>query len=84
MPSDHTAELNSLFPEREHNSRRGFLVTKYSQAGMEWSLLDRVILDEERLGLRWGGCGIVAGSEPEQELAESNAKLVPMRDALQS
>ena len=27
MPSDHTAELNSLFPEQEHNSRRGFLVT---------------------------------------------------------
>ena len=43
---------------------RGFLVTKYSQAGMEWSLLDRVNLDEERLGLRWGGCGIFQG-DPE-------------------
>ena len=31
----------------------------------------------------FAGCGIVAGSEPERELAESNAKLVPMRDALQ-
>ncbi|MEP6852458.1 MAG: isochorismate synthase [bacterium] len=28
------------------------------------------------------GCGIVAGSNPVEELAESNAKLVPMRDAL--
>ncbi|GAB3590237.1 chorismate-binding protein [Angustibacter peucedani] len=28
------------------------------------------------------GCGIVAGSDPEAELAESDAKLVPMRDAL--
>ncbi len=27
MPSDQTAELNSLFPEQENNSRRGFLVT---------------------------------------------------------
>jgi menaquinone-specific isochorismate synthase len=30
----------------------------------------------------FAGCGIVAGSDPGEELAESNAKLVPMRDAL--
>jgi menaquinone-specific isochorismate synthase len=30
----------------------------------------------------FAGCGIVAGSDPEEELAESSAKLVPMRDAL--
>jgi len=30
----------------------------------------------------FAGCGIVAGSDPQAELAESNAKLVPMRDAL--
>ncbi|MDN5790676.1 MAG: isochorismate synthase [Micrococcales bacterium] len=30
----------------------------------------------------YAGCGIVAGSDPESELAESAAKLVPMRDAL--
>ncbi len=30
----------------------------------------------------FAGCGIVAGSDPAAELAESNAKLVPMRDAL--
>ncbi len=30
----------------------------------------------------FAGCGIVAGSDPEAELAESDAKLVPMRDAL--
>ena len=32
----------------------------------------------------FAGCGIVAGSQPLHELAESNAKLVPMRDALHS
>ena len=37
--------------------------------------------DPRRIRL-FAGCGIVAGSEPERELAESNAKLVPMRDAL--
>ncbi len=30
----------------------------------------------------FAGCGIVAGSDPEAELAEAGAKLVPMRDAL--
>lgn len=35
----------------------------------------------ERLRL-YAGCGVVAGSDPEAELAESAAKLVPMRDAL--
>lgn len=30
----------------------------------------------------FAGCGIVAGSDPEAELAESQAKFVPMRDAL--
>ena len=38
--------------------------------------------DPRRLRL-FAGCGIVAGSQPLHELAESNAKLVPMRDALQ-
>ncbi|MEO5983741.1 MAG: isochorismate synthase [Pedococcus sp.] len=30
----------------------------------------------------FAGCGIVAGSDPDSEVAESDAKLVPMRDAL--
>ncbi|MDR6863781.1 isochorismate synthase [Phycicoccus sp. 3266] len=30
----------------------------------------------------FAGCGIVAGSDPDAEVAESDAKLVPMRDAL--
>jgi hypothetical protein len=46
------------------DGRRGFLFTKYSQQGMEWALLDRVPLGEERLGLRWGGYGIYQG-DPE-------------------
>jgi menaquinone-specific isochorismate synthase len=31
----------------------------------------------------YAGCGIVAGSNPEKELEESNAKMIPMRSALQ-
>ena len=30
----------------------------------------------------FAGAGIVAGSVPESEVAESDAKLIPMRDAL--
>ncbi|HXU97105.1 MAG TPA: isochorismate synthase [Jiangellaceae bacterium] len=37
--------------------------------------------DPARLRL-FAGCGIVAGSDPEAELSESAAKLIPMRDAL--
>ena len=37
--------------------------------------------DPRRLRL-FAGCGIVAGSKPQDELAETHAKLVPMRDAL--
>lgn len=32
----------------------------------------------------YAGCGIVAGSDPEREYAESQAKLLPMRNALES
>ena len=46
------------------DGRQGFLITKYSQGGMEWALLDRVPLDEDRVGLRWGGFGIYEG-DPE-------------------
>jgi menaquinone-specific isochorismate synthase len=37
--------------------------------------------DPARLRL-FAGCGIVAGSQPGAELAEADAKLIPMRDAL--
>ena len=32
----------------------------------------------------FSGCGIVSGSNPEEELAESQAKLNPMRTALEA
>ena len=38
--------------------------------------------DDPRRMRLFAGAGIVAGSDPEAELAETNAKLVPMRDAL--
>ena len=38
--------------------------------------------DDPRRMRLFAGAGIVAGSDPDAELAETNAKLVPMRDAL--
>lgn len=37
---------------------------------------------DEHMARLFAGCGIVAGSDPDAELAESDAKLIPMRDAL--
>lgn len=50
----------------------------------EWGIaLRSAEVSGSRLRL-FAGCGIVAGSDPAAELAESVAKLVPMRDALSS
>lgn len=46
------------------DGKLGFLITKYSQEGMEWAALDRVPLGPDRAGLRWGGFGFYLG-EPE-------------------
>jgi menaquinone-specific isochorismate synthase len=53
----------------------------------EWGIALRcaeISEDDPRKIRLFAGCGIVAGSRPEEELAESQAKLLPMRDALES
>jgi len=53
----------------------------------EWGIALRcaeISKDDPRKMRLFAGCGIVAGSIPEEELAESQAKLLPMRDALES
>jgi menaquinone-specific isochorismate synthase len=50
----------------------------------EWGIaLRSASLDGNRVRL-FAGCGIVADSDPEAELAEAQAKFVPVRDALTS
>jgi menaquinone-specific isochorismate synthase len=51
----------------------------------EWGLAlrcGRLSVQDPRKIRLFAGCGIVAGSDPDAEVAESVAKLVPMRDAL--
>jgi len=43
-----------------------------------------LLSDDFRSIRTFAGCGIVAGSNPEEELAESQAKLSPMRTALET
>ncbi len=43
------------------NGEQGFLLLKYSQTGMEWSVVDRVTLPNGQLALRWGGYGMHYG-----------------------
>ena len=48
----------------------------------EWGLaLRSAEIDGPRVRL-FAGCGIVADSDPEAELAEGQAKFVPVRDSL--
>ena len=42
------------------------------------------ITDDKKSIRIFAGCGIVAGSDPEKEFAESQAKLMPMRTALET
>ena len=56
-----------------------------AQGDGEWGIALRcgLVDDTDPRQIRlYAGCGVVAGSDPEAELTESNAKLVPMRDAL--
>jgi menaquinone-specific isochorismate synthase len=55
-----------------------------SRGDGEWGIALRCAEVAGRTARLFAGCGIVAGSDPDAELAESQAKLVPIRDALGS
>jgi menaquinone-specific isochorismate synthase len=48
----------------------------------EWGLALRSAEIDGRSVRLFAGCGIVADSDPESELAEAQAKFVPVRDSL--
>jgi menaquinone-specific isochorismate synthase len=50
----------------------------------EWGIALRSGLLEGKTVRLFAGCGIVGDSDPAAELAESQAKFVPVRDALAS
>jgi menaquinone-specific isochorismate synthase len=49
----------------------------------EWCIALRCAQLDGRIARLYAGCGIVAGSDPDEEVLEAQAKLVPVRDALE-
>jgi menaquinone-specific isochorismate synthase len=49
----------------------------------EWGIALRCAQVNGRVARLFAGCGIVADSDPDEEMAEAQAKFVPMRDALE-
>lgn len=80
-----TAAALTLITEIEHLARdryAGPVGWMDADGDGEWGIALRSgIVDDQRIRL-FAGCGIVADSDPEAELAEAQAKFVPVRDAL--
>lgn len=83
-----TADADAVIAELEHMDRGRYAgpVGWIDATGDgEWGIALRcgaVSADDPSRIRLYAGCGIVAGSDPEAEVAESSAKFVPMRDAL--
>jgi menaquinone-specific isochorismate synthase len=83
-----TESARSLIAELEHIDREryaGPVGWIDANGDGEWAIALRCgqlsETDPHQIRL-FAGCGIVAGSDPAAELAEANAKLIPMRDSL--
>lgn len=85
-----TTEAVALIGELEHMDRGRYAgpvgwMDAHGDGAWGIALRSGAILPDDPTTIRlYAGCGIVAGSDPESEVAESNAKLIPMRDALTS
>ncbi len=83
-PTDRARELIAELERMDRGRYAGPVGWVDTHGDGEWGIGLRCgQLADDRHSIRlYAGCGIVADSDPEAELAESNAKLVPMRDAL--
>jgi menaquinone-specific isochorismate synthase len=85
-PTDVAAALIDEIEGMDRDRYAGPVGWMDAEGDGEWGIALRCArldpADPVRLRL-FAGCGIVAGSDPAAELAESDAKLLPMRQALQ-
>ena len=84
-PTDMAAEVIHELEQMDRGRYAGPVGWLDAEGDGEWGIALRSgMLDhEDPCAIRvFAGCGIVAGSVPEAELAESDAKLLPMRQAL--
>jgi menaquinone-specific isochorismate synthase len=81
-PTDVAVELIAEIEGMQRGRYAGPVGWMDASGDGEWGIaLRSAELDGSRVRL-FAGCGIVAGSDPEAELAEAQAKFVPVRDAL--
>ena len=81
-----TAAALELIRELEHMDREryaGPVGWVDAEGNGEWGIALRCAQLSARTARLFAGCGIVAGSDPAAELAETLVKLQPMRDALE-
>ncbi len=84
-PTDAAVELIAELENMDRGRYAGPVGWMDASGDGEWGIALRCgrFDDEDPCEIRlFAGCGIVAGSDPDAEVAESDAKLVPMRDAL--
>lgn len=82
-----TGAALDLIRELEHMDREryaGPVGWIDAEGNGEWGIAIRCAQLSGRTARLFAGCGIVAGSQPAAELAETLVKLQPMRDALES
>jgi menaquinone-specific isochorismate synthase len=86
-PTDRAVELIAELEHMDRGRYAGPVGWMDAQGDGAWGIALRsgaLDADDPSQIRLYAGCGIVAGSDPESEVAESNAKLIPMRDALAS
>ena len=86
-PRTPTPLANALIDELEHMDRgryAGPVGWMDASGDGEWGIALRcgMLHDDPRSITLYAGCGIVAGSDATREVAESEAKFLPMREAL--
>ena len=85
-PTAAAADLIAKLEQMDRGRYAGPVGWMDARGDGEWGIALRCAArdpDPRRLRL-FAGCGIVAGSDPEAELAEADAKFVPVMDALSS
>ena len=81
-PTDVAVDLIAELEEMDRGRYAGPVGWMDAQGDGEWGIALRSATVEGTTVRLFAGCGIVADSDPESELAETQGKFVPVRDAL--
>ncbi len=83
VPTDAALQLIAELEPRDRGRYAGPVGWVDASGDGEWAIALRcATVDEEGVVTAWAGAGIVAGSDPDKELAETELKFRPIRGAL--